>query len=69
MTIVKLKHYHVKRGGRGFWEPTKKMRALGFVSVPCGPDGPAAWDIAETWERRWQVTRRGEAIFPRNGLG
>ncbi|MGB6924299.1 MAG: hypothetical protein WBE08_12670 [Methyloceanibacter sp.] len=64
MTSIELKHYRVKRGGRGFWEATKKMRALGFVSVPCGPDGPDAWAIAETWERRWQVTRRGEAPSP-----
>jgi hypothetical protein len=64
VTNIKLKHYRVKRGGRGFWEPTKKMRVLGFVSVPCGPDGPEAWAIAETWERRWQATRRGEAPSP-----
>ena len=64
MTSIKLKHYRVKRGGRGFWEPTGKMRALGFVSVPCGPNGPEAWAIAETWECRWQLTRRGEAPSP-----
>ena len=64
MTNIKLKHYRVKRGGRGFWEPTKKMRALGFLSIPCGPDGPDAWAIAEEWERRWQATRRGEAPSP-----
>ena len=64
MTNIKLKHYRVKRGGRGFWEPTKKMRALGFMSIPCGPDGPDAWAIAEEWERRWQATRRGEAPSP-----
>ena len=32
MTNIKHKHYRVKRNGRGFWEPTAKMRALGFVS-------------------------------------
>jgi hypothetical protein len=64
VTSIKLKHYRVKRGGRGFWEPTKKMRALGFVSVPCGPDGPEAWATAEMWECRWQLTRRGEAPSP-----
>ena len=31
MTTIKLKHYRVKRGGRGFWEPTGAMRAHGFV--------------------------------------
>lgn len=43
----------------GFWEPTKKMRALGFQSVPCGRDGPAAWAIAKEWDARWQRARRG----------
>jgi len=64
MTAIKLKHYCLKRGGRGFWTPTKKMRALGFSSVPCGPDGPEAWAIAEEWERRWQATRRGDEPSP-----
>jgi hypothetical protein len=68
MTAIKLKHYCVKRGGRGFWTPTKKMRAVGFASVPCGPDGPEAWAIAEEWERRWQATRRGDAPFPCHDL-
>jgi hypothetical protein len=40
------------------------MRALGFVSVPCGPDGRGAWAIAEMWEGRWQRARRGEAPSP-----
>jgi hypothetical protein len=64
MTKIKLKHYSVKRGGRGYWEPRKKMRALGFFSVPCGPDGREAWAIAEEWERRWQMTRRREFPSP-----
>ena len=63
MTNIKLKHYRVKRG-RGFWEPTQKMSALGFTSIPCGPDGLEAWAIAEEWERRWQTTRRGETLAP-----
>jgi hypothetical protein len=37
------------------------MRALGFASVPCGPDGPDAWVTAEEWNRRWDATRRGQA--------
>ena len=64
MTNIKLKHYRVKRNGRGFWEPTVKMQTLGFVSISCGPDGPDAWAIAEEWECRWQATRRGEAPSP-----
>ena len=40
------------------------MQALGFTSIPCGPDGPGAWAIAEEWERRWQATRSGETPSP-----
>jgi hypothetical protein len=63
MTKIKLRHYVVKRG-RGFWQPTKKMCAHGFYPVPCGPDGPDAWAIAEQWNVRWDKTRRGEAPSP-----
>jgi len=38
MTKIKVRHYVVKRG-KGFWQPTKAMRLLGFYSVPCGDDG------------------------------
>jgi hypothetical protein len=40
------------------------MRALGFRTVPCGPDGPDAWAIAEEWNRRWLAVRKGEAPSP-----
>jgi hypothetical protein len=63
MTTVKLRHYVVKRG-KGFWQPTAVMKALGFYSVPCGPDGPDAWATAEQWNQRWDKTRRGEAPSP-----
>jgi hypothetical protein len=46
------------------WQPTKKMRALGFYSVPLGQDGPDAWARAEQWNDRWDKTRRGEAPSP-----
>ncbi|MEY9578695.1 hypothetical protein ABIE88_006271 [Bradyrhizobium diazoefficiens] len=59
-----IRHYSVRRNGRGFWEPTKKMRALGFGNVPCGLDGPAAWAIAENWNQRWDATRTGAAPAP-----
>jgi hypothetical protein len=64
MTNIKIRHYVVKRSGKGFWQPTKKMKALGFHSVPCGMDGPDAWAIAEQWNIRWDRTRRGEAPSP-----
>src|SRR5215831_4837809 len=63
MTKVKLRHYVVKRG-KGFWQPTTKMKSLGFGSVPCGPDGPGAWALAEEWNRRWDQTRSGETPSP-----
>jgi hypothetical protein len=37
---------------------------MGFFSVPCGPDGPDAWAIAEEWNRRWRAVRRGEQPSP-----
>lgn len=63
MTRVKVRHYVVKRG-QAFWQPTKKMRALGFYSVPLGQDGPDAWARAEQWNDRWDRTRRREAPSP-----
>jgi len=63
MTKIKVRHYVVKRG-KGFWQPTRGMRAQGFMSVPCGDDGPEAWATAEQWNARWDKTRRGEAPSP-----
>jgi hypothetical protein len=63
VTTVKIRHYVVKRG-KGFWQPTKKMKSVGFGPVPCGPDGPGAWSIAEQWNRRWDQTRSGEVPSP-----
>lgn len=33
-------------------EPTL-MAKLGFKHVDCGPDGPRAWSIAESWNTKW----------------
>ena len=63
MTAVEIRHYVVKRG-KGFWQPTPKMKAVGFGPVPCGPDGPGAWALAEEWNRRWDQTRTGVAPSP-----
>jgi hypothetical protein len=63
VTEVKIRHYVVKRS-KGFWQPTKKMRAVGFGPVPCGIDGPDAWTRAEEWNRRWDQTRSGGAPSP-----
>lgn len=64
MSEIKIRYYKVKRGGRGFWQPTPTMKAHGFGSVPCGPDGPGAWALAEEWNRRWDLTRSGAAPSP-----
>jgi hypothetical protein len=61
---IKIPNYQVRRNGRGFWEPTSKMRALGFQSIPCGRDGPEAWATAREWNERWQRVRRGEDPAP-----
>jgi hypothetical protein len=63
MTGVKIRHYAIKRG-KGFWQPTAKMKEVGFCSVPCGSDGPGAWALAEEWNRRWDQTRTGAAPSP-----
>jgi hypothetical protein len=60
--------------GRGCWIATPAMQARGFQHVRCGPDGPAAWEIAAEWEARWQRTRRGQEVssrpmYPRNSVG
>lgn len=60
MGHVKIPYYVVVKG-RGYWRPTKRMRALGFNIVRCGVDGPAAWAIASEWDARWQAVRRGDA--------
>jgi len=56
MTDVKIRYYRVIRG-RGYWQPTPSMQAVGFLPVPCGPDGPSAWAIAEARNRAWQDYR------------
>lgn len=58
MIKLTIKYYHIRRNGRGFWEPTTAMRRFGFRSTPCGQDGPAAWSIAEDLNRQWQEARR-----------
>lgn len=49
--------------GNGFWEPNARMKKVGFVSTPCGPDGPEAhakaWALNTEWQR---VRTSGEFI-------
>jgi hypothetical protein len=60
MGKIKLPYY-TAIAGRGYWRPTRKMRALGFQIVRCGPDGPEAWALAKEWNERWQAVRKGNA--------
>jgi hypothetical protein len=51
-----IPYYQVKNGN-GFWGPNLAMKRAGFQSIRCGPDGPDAWVIAMTWNKRWQQHR------------
>lgn len=60
MKKLKLRYYVVKNG-RGYFEPSEKMRRHGFEPVSCGPDGPEAWAIAAALAEKWQAWRsRGD---------
>lgn len=65
MGKVKVRYYSVRKG-RGYWQPTPAMRALGFRPMPCGPDGPSAWKRAEklnaAWDARSDQTETQSAI-------
>jgi hypothetical protein len=70
---IKIPYYSVKKG-RGYWQPTPTMKAAGFTIIRCGPDGPAAWKIAQDWNERWQRHRQGRAQdaqprWPANSIG
>lgn len=62
-------------------EPTL-MAKLGFALVDCGEDGPRAWAIADSWNKKWKQAladhKAGkttvapgqiERIFPPNSMG
>ncbi len=38
------------------FEPTL-MAKLGFKHIECGEDGPQAWAIAESWNKKWKAAR------------
>ena len=47
----RIPHY-VVRSGRGSWRPNPRLRAAGFKTIDCGPDGPSAQAIAQQWNER-----------------
>jgi len=59
MGTVRIRHYRVRKG-RGYWEPTAKMKAAGFRVTPLGPNGPDAWAKAEQLNAEWDKTRAGD---------
>ncbi|MFC3693369.1 hypothetical protein [Chenggangzhangella methanolivorans] len=63
MGNVKIPYYAVIKG-RGYWQPTAKMRALGFKLVSCGKDGPDAWTVAKLWASKWEAVRTGREQPP-----
>jgi hypothetical protein len=74
---VKIRYYVTRKawpGSRarwGYWSPClirdgkpTKMALHGFKMVDCGEDGPAAWAIAEHWNRQWDAVRKGGTAAP-----
>lgn len=60
MGKVKIRYYSIRKG-RGYWQPTAEMRRHGFRPVACGPDGPAAWAVAERLNAAWDSRENPEA--------
>jgi hypothetical protein len=74
MGKIKVRYYVVyHRSGHsaGYWKPSRTMREAGFALVNCGENGPAAWKIADEWNRRWDEFRKsGELVrWPIGSVG
>jgi len=63
MTRIRIANYTVI-AGRGYWRTKPAMRALGFQSTSCGPDGPDAWAKAEALNTAWRKARLGLPTSP-----
>jgi hypothetical protein len=62
--------YYVVRNGRGYWQPKKHMRALGFECTACGDDGPEAHQKAMALNAKWKEFSRRDThkqIAPKRG--
>ena len=68
MGTVRIRHYRIRKG-RGYWEPTARMKAIGFRLTPLGPDGPEAWLKAERLNCQWDQTRKDGAEVETYGHG
>ena len=60
MGRVRIRHYRIRKG-RGYWEPTARMKALGFRVMALGPHGPEAWAQAERMNAEWDKARAAGA--------
>ena len=68
---MRIRLYRVRKG-RGYWEPTARMKAAGFRLTALGPDGPEAWSKAERLNAAWDKARRNDsraATFEPDTLG
>lgn len=62
---MKIPYYVVPKGKKsGYWRPNKYMKRLGFSDIRCGPDGPEAWKIAESWNAKWKAVQGGDSLSP-----
>ncbi|MER8762825.1 hypothetical protein [Mesorhizobium sp. M0968] len=61
MGKVRVRYYSVIKG-RGYWQPTAAMRALGFRPTSCGPDGPSAWSVAEKLNAAWDARQASPEV-------
>ena len=72
MGRVEILHYQVRKG-RGYWQPSKTAKRLGFASVALGLDGPKAWKEAERLNELLDAARTsGEntpKVYPPGTLG
>jgi hypothetical protein len=53
MTRIKIPYYVIKHG-KGYFQPSRRMRLAGFEPRPLGDDGPAAWSEAWRLCREWK---------------
>lgn len=58
MGLVTIPYYRIRRNEMAYWEPTPRMKALGFSNVPLGKDGPEAWSKAHYWNAQYQKARK-----------
>lgn len=63
MAMIRVPYY-VVRNGRGYWQPKKSMRALGFECTACGPDGPEAHAKAQALNAKWEEFSREKVTAP-----